>query len=122
MKVMLRIAAAAEALTGLALLAVPVLVIKLLFGTPIDAIAIVLSRFAGISLVALGIACWPSGGRRMGLLAMLAYGAAATIYLGSLWLKGSFVGPLLVPAVAVHVLLTITLGIYWWKMGRQGNP
>ena len=59
MKNVLAFAAAAEAITGLLLLLSPSIVVRLLFGAEITGAAIVVSRIAGVSLVALGLACWP---------------------------------------------------------------
>lgn len=56
---LLAVAALAESLTGLLLFIYPPLVIKLLFGRDIAGVGLLVSRFAGITLIALGIACWP---------------------------------------------------------------
>lgn len=55
----LTIAAAGEAATGFALLVVPHLVIRILFGAEIVGAGVVMSRIAGLALIALGVACWP---------------------------------------------------------------
>ena len=57
----LTVAAVGEALTGLVLLAYPPIVIKLLFGADIAGIGVLTSRFAGVALIGLGVACWPCG-------------------------------------------------------------
>jgi len=67
------VAAAAEALTGLVLVVYPLMVIKLLFGAEITGIAVVISRFAGLALIALGVACWPYGFASRALCGMLTY-------------------------------------------------
>jgi len=59
MKKLPALAAVGEAATGLVLLVYPPIVVWLLFGTEIAGAGIVISRFAGISLIALGVACWP---------------------------------------------------------------
>src|SRR5262245_32756984 len=93
---LLGVAAAAEALTGLFLLGYPPLVIKLLFAAEIAGIGIVTSRFAGLDLLALGVACWPYGSASPALCGMLTYSSLATLgllYVGltSGWERGSFV-------------------------------
>jgi hypothetical protein len=67
MKNVLALAAVAEAATGLALLVFPPIVVRLLFGAEITDAGVVMSRIAGVCLVALGLACWP-GVRSHGLL------------------------------------------------------
>ncbi len=98
-------AAVGEIGTGLALLIVPSLVGYLLLGEELTGIAIAVARVAGISLVALGLACWP-GTPRAG---MLTYSAAVTLYLAYLGVTGSSTGLLLWPAVVLHAILTALL-------------
>ena len=59
MKKVLASAAAAEAGTGLLLLAWPPIVVRLLFGAEISGAGFIMSRLAGIALIGLGVACWP---------------------------------------------------------------
>ena len=59
MKKLLILAALSEALTGLILLVYPPIVIRLLFGSEISGAGVLMSRLAGMSLIALGMACWP---------------------------------------------------------------
>jgi hypothetical protein len=105
MKKILPVAAVAEAATGLALLAAPSLVVRLLLGGELAGVTIPVARVAGIALIALGIACWP-GTPRIG---MLTYSAAVTLYLGFVGLAGGLAGVLLWPAVVLHVILTALL-------------
>ncbi len=104
MKSLLALAAVGEAATGLILLVYPPIVVRLLFGADIAGAGMVMSRIAGISLMALGLACWPVGdtdGRAdRALQAMLSYSLLATLYLGYLGIVGERVGILLWPAVA----------------------
>jgi hypothetical protein len=105
MKNPLVFAAVGEAATGLAMLAFPSLVGRLLLGEDLAGIAIPVARVAGIALVALGIACWPGPAR----IGMVTYGAAVTLYLTYLGLAGGVGGVLLWPAVALHAVLTVIL-------------
>ena len=114
MNKLLAFAALAEAATGLALIAFPLLVDRLLLGAELTGVAIPLARVTGIALIALGIACWPG---RTGFCGMLTYSALATIYLGYLAIRGQWVGPLLWPAVVLHAVLTILLARAW--LGRN---
>jgi len=52
MKTLLALAAVSEAATGLVLLVYPSIVVSLLFGSEITGAGIVMSRLAGISLIA----------------------------------------------------------------------
>ncbi len=97
LKKLLTLAAIGETATGLALLIVPSLVVRLLFDTEILGVGVVMSRLAGIALIGLGVACWPG----KPLVGMLTYGAAVTLYLSYLGTRGNWVGPLLWPAVCV---------------------
>ena len=102
MKQALFFAAVGEAATGLALLIVPSIVVRLLLGAEPAGLAIPIARVAGIAIMALGLACWPGPP----LLGMLTYGTFVTLYLLYLGIRGDWVGPLLWPAVALHAALT----------------
>ena len=97
--------AVAEIATGLALLIVPSPVGELLIGTALVGPSVVVARVAGIALVSLGLACWPL----TPLLGMLTYGVLATLYLGCKGLDGEATGPLIWPAVGLHVVFTALL-------------
>jgi len=112
----LAFAALAEAATGVALIVVPSLVARLLLGTELSGIAVVLGRVAGISLLALGIACWPGKvPTPAAFCGMATYGLLVTLYLVCLGIRGEWVGPLLWPAVALHALLTLLLARAWFR-------
>ena len=112
MKKVLVFAAVAEAATGAALLVAPSLVGRLLLGAESTGVAIPVSRVLGIALIALGVACWLGG---TALCGMLTYGAAVTLYLSYLGIRGEWVGPLLWPAVVLHAVLTLLLARAWFK-------
>jgi len=105
MRRVLILTAVLEAATGVALLIVPSLVGRLLFGAELTGVAIPVSRVTGIALAALGVACWP-GPPRVG---MLTYSAAVTLYLAYVGFLGGLTGILLWPAVVLHVILTALL-------------
>lgn len=105
MKKVLALAAAAEAGLGLVLLVYPPIVVRLLLGADIAGAGIVVSRVAGIALIALGVACWP-GPPRVG---MLIYSAAVTLYLAYVGFVGGLTGILLWPVVVLHAILTALL-------------
>lgn len=99
------LAAIAEAATGLALLAAPSLVGRLLLGAELAGVAIPVARILGIALLALGVGC-SSGSVWLG---MWIYSALATIYLAYLGIGTEWSGTLLWPAVVAHAALTILL-------------
>jgi hypothetical protein len=105
MKSALILTAVAEVATGVALLIVPSLVGRLLFGEELTGIAIPVARVAGIALIALGVACWPGPP----LVGMLTYSATVTLYLAYVGFMGGLTGILLWPAVVLHVILTALL-------------
>jgi hypothetical protein len=109
MKMVLAVAAACEAATGLVLLVYPPIVIQLLLGAGIIGAGEVVSRFAGIALIGLGVACWPNGSDRHVFYGMLTYGALAALYLAYVGVRGQGGGMLLWPAVAAHAILIILL-------------
>jgi hypothetical protein len=108
-KVVLAVAAAAEAATGLVLIAYPPIVVQLLFGVDIDGIGITMSRISGIALIGLGVACWPGNSAVQQLYGMLTYSTLAMLYLMYIGVRGEAVGLLLWPAVAAHAILVVLL-------------
>jgi len=108
MKKLLTLASVSEGAIGLLLLAYPPIVVRLLLGSEIAGVGIVIARIAGISLIALGIACWPGRIPQRALCGMFVYSTLAMIYLGYVGLTGGQ-GILLWPAVAVHAVLSILL-------------
>ena len=105
MKRVLVLAAAGEAALGLVLLVYPPIVVRLLFNAQIAGAGTVMSRVAGIALIALGVACWPGPP----LAGMLIYSAVVTLYLAYVGFAGGLTGILLWPAVVLHVILTALL-------------
>ena len=120
-KRVLAVAAVAEALTGVVLLVYPLIVIKLLFGADVSGIGDVTSRFAGLALIALGVACGPFESASRALYGMLTYGLLATLGLLYLALGGKWNGPLLWPAVVLHAVLTLLLARAWFKPQDRGS-
>jgi hypothetical protein len=106
MKKVLTVAAVVEVATGMALLIVPSLVGRLLFGEELTGIVIPVARVIGIALLALGVGCWPGS---TALCGMLTYSALVTLYFLYVAIRGEWVGPLLWPVVALHGILTVLL-------------
>ncbi len=119
---LLALAAVGEAATGLLLLVYPPIVARLLIGAEIAGAGVVMSRIAGLSLIALGLVCLPGGdpaGDARALRGMLCYSLLATVYLVYLGFGGEWVGILLWPAGVVHAVLTILLGRLWFTHNRR---
>ncbi len=101
--------AAIEAATGVALIAAPDLVARILLGTGLSGSGVAVARVAGVGLLALGIACWPGGDDATphATRALFVYNLLAGLYLGYLRVGGGFTGFLLWPACALHVVLGV---------------
>jgi len=112
MKKLLTVAAVAEVATGMALLIVPSLVGRLLFGAEFTGVANPAARVTGIALLALGVGCWPGS---TALCGMLTYSALVTLYFLFLAIRGEWVVPLLWPVVALHGILTVLLARLWFQ-------
>src|SRR6266436_4359317 len=88
MKRFLTLTAIIEAATGLGLIAVPAIVVRLLLGSELIGASIPLGRVAGVALFALGVACWlaqydaQSCAARGLVSAMVLYNIGAAVILG----------------------------------------
>ena len=105
------IAGAIEVTTGLALIADPSFVVRLLIGASLSSGGMAVGRLGGFGLLSLGLACWPSGAvvtaRVTG--ALFAYNLLASLYIAYLGVAGGFVGYLLWPACALHAFVALLL-------------
>ena len=99
--------AIAELATGLALLAMPDVVVALLLAPVTSAIVVPVARIAGIALIALGLACWPSSHRTgdAAFRALLTYNLLVAAYLAYLGVAQQLSGLLLWPVVGLHTVV-----------------
>ena len=111
---LLKLTAIIEASTGLGLLAVPSVVVRLLLGSPLGtSAAVMLARVAGAALLALGVACWlarddTQSRATIGLIvAMLMYNLIATAVLAFAGIGLGLHGVALWPAVILHAAMAI---------------
>jgi hypothetical protein len=98
--------------TGIVVILVPALVVKLLVGLEIAGDGTLLARCFGIALLGLSFACWPgksAGGSVAAFRGMLIYNAAISIYLGYLAVFEHLYGLLLWPAVVLHAIVALLL-------------
>ena len=109
------VAAGVEVVTGLVLIIRPSLFARLLFGAELSAAGQALGRLAGFALLALALACWPTGGvgSRSAVRALLAFSLFSAVYLVYVGVGRELVGILLWPAAALHAALTIILARVW---------
>src|SRR5438128_10894006 len=112
MKRLLKLTAVIEMATGLGLMTVPSVVVRLLLGSPLDtSAAVMLARVAGAALLALGVACWlarddtQSRATRGLVVAMLMYNLVATAVLAFAGIGLGLHGVVLWPAVVLHAAM-----------------
>jgi hypothetical protein len=126
LKLLLTLSGGIEALGGALTLIAPALAIDVLLGRPADSIAIVLARFFGAGMFALGLACLKARddiGSPAGLAVVYAitcYNVVAAILL--LWAAVSVgLGGVLLWAAGIgHAVLGILLGQALLHMRRTG--
>jgi len=106
----LAFSAGVEAVTGLALIALPALVGRLLLGGEVTGPGLVVARCFGVALLALSLAVWPRGAATVqSERAMLLYNAGLAMYFAWLGTAGHLAGPLLWPAAIIHSVVAALL-------------
>jgi hypothetical protein len=110
-RTILALSAAIEFVTGIALLAIPDFVARVLLGTELSNSGFAVARLAGCGLLSLGVACWQSIDvvSLPATRALFAYNMLAGLYLGYLRVGGGFAGSLLWPACLLHLALGLLL-------------
>jgi len=112
LKKLLVFVAVSEGALAVILLVYPPIVIRLLFNSEIAGPGVWVSRFAGIALIGLAVACWPDSNPVRAFYGMLTYSTLSMLYLAYVGVNGGM-GILLWPVVAVHATLSILLGRAW---------
>jgi hypothetical protein len=128
-RLLILVCAVLETGTGLGLLTVPRLVVRLLLGAELVGAGVATTRLCGLGLLSLGLACWPASqaGRpdpdRRALRALLVYNAAAAAYLAVLMAIEGYRGVALVPAIVLHAILGALLVriAVWSKTLKQAG-
>lgn len=100
-----------EIVVGLLFLFVPGLANVLLFGARGDGIVVPLSRFTGIALVALGVACLPrkTVGQTNSAVGLLSFNCAAAVLFTVVALGAMQHGILTWPAAILHAGITVAM-------------
>ena len=118
----LAFAAVVEGATGFVLMIDPADVVALLIGVEAPGAGTLLARCFGISLLALGLACWPGPQRAAAggptLRGMLVYNVLIALYLAFLGTVNHLQGTLLWPAVALHAAVALIL-VWAWRGERS---
>src|SRR5712672_245757 len=115
-KRLFKLTAFIEAATGLALIALPAIVVRLLLGAEISGASIPLGRVAGAALLALGVACWLARDDSQSLtarglvVAMLMYNIPATAILAFAGIGLGLHGVALWPSVVLHAAMAVWCG------------
>jgi hypothetical protein len=120
-KTLVTVSAVIEIVTGLVLIADPVLVARVLLDADLSSSGVAVGRLCGIGLLSLGLAGWPSGENvpASALRALFAYNVLAAFYLGYLRVGGGFVSYLLWPACILHAVLALLMARPAWEGVRQ---
>jgi hypothetical protein len=101
-----------EIVVGITFIVVPDLPYRLLFAATPESLAILIARFAGIGLLALGIACLPSKrseASRGAVQGLLVFNVGATIFCAWVAVATLYRGILLWPAVVLHAVIAAAL-------------
>jgi len=117
MRKILMLTALGEAATGVLVFALPQAAVRLLFAADITEAGVLITRVAGISLIGLGVACWPAHDSPRAFYGMLTYTVLVMIYLLLVGNAGH-AGVLLWPAVLVHAIIAVLLLMARFRTGR----
>jgi hypothetical protein len=118
MKKLLVVTSVLEGVTGVLVLLLPALLIRLLFNCEINSSGVLVGRFAGVCLISLAVACWPDRNIPRALFGMLTYNVLVAIYFIVVGVTGT-AGILLWPVAVTHAGLTVLL-VRVWKKEREG--
>ena len=101
-----------EVVAGAVFVAAPKITCWLLFAVNPEGVGIVLTRFAGVGLFALGIACLPStvsGPRRSAVQGLFAFNAGMAVLLAWVGVATTLRGMLLWPGMVLHAVIAAAL-------------
>jgi hypothetical protein len=125
---LLVVTAVIEAGTGLVLVALPSLLVRLLLGASLETpAALTVARLTGAALLSLGIACWlaqydAQSCAAKGLVgAMVLYNLGAVVILGIAGVRSQPVGVGLWPAVVLHAAMAVWCIASLLKKGERSG-
>ena len=128
MKRLLTVTALIETATGLGLILMPSVVVRLLLGSELLGAGISLGRLTGVALLTLGIVCWlassdtQSCAARGIVTAMTLYHIGAVLLLAATGLQSQSVGIGLWPAVILHAAVAVwCVTTLLQKQGRESQ-
>jgi hypothetical protein len=101
-----------EIVVGAVFLMVPDFPCRLLFAATPEGVGIVLARFAGVGLFALGISCLPStvtGPRRSAVFGLFIFNLGVAILFAWVGVATAFRGVALWPVVVLHAVIATAL-------------
>jgi hypothetical protein len=128
-RLLILVCAVLETGTGLALLTLPRLVLRVLLGVEPAGAGVSASRLCGLGLLCLGLACWPEWKPRphhpdrRAIRALLVFHASASAYLAVLMALDGYHGIALGPAIVLHAVLAALLVriAVWSKTVEEGG-
>jgi len=107
-RLLFRISAVVEILTGFGFLAAPALIIGLLLGEGVSTVGIAVARVLGIGLLSVGVAAWEPQEQSIRLApraGLCIYNVGVAALLAIVGSTGGMHAPLLWPAVGLHGLI-----------------
>jgi len=118
----LKLSSGIELATGIALIATPLTLARLIFGVQFPGDVAALGRLAGIALFSLGVACWPADCVTAwpSVRALFIYNLIVALYLAYVGVATRLVGYLLWPACILHLVLAVFLAVAFAR-GIRGN-
>ena len=129
-KTLLTISCSIELATGIAVIASPTLVASILFSAELTPGGVAIARVGGCALLSLAFACWPrtdclphESDHEQSLRALFLYNLLAATYLAYLEISGDFASPFLIPAAALHGLMTLLMihPVYQTLIGKANH-
>ena len=107
-RALINFSAVVESLTGLSLLLLPALVIRLMLGSDLDQAGYAVARIFGVALISLSVAAWETPEiviRKNTRIGICLFNIGAAVLLATVALYAGLSGPLLWPIAAFHGLI-----------------
>ncbi len=98
-----------EIVTGAVFLTVLDVACQMLFAAKPEGLGIILAQVGGLALLALGVACLPSGSCHGAVLGLSVWNVGIALLLAWVGVATNFRGVLLWPVIALHAVLAIAL-------------